>query len=322
MDIFHTALGLSKQENGFALTCYLAETLENEFQPKEIAVYEVFGVPGNYTKEHTLNLQSITIRRFDYADNTERQRSDVSQFIEAIKSGHPVFTQPDKDRTRHIAMPIPSRNGPLRLIVISNISESPEQRMQLFQIVELYSSMVGLHDSHERDQLTGLLNRTTFSHYYQRMAKTLEHQNTRMFLAIFDIDHFKRVNDTYGHLFGDEVLLQFAHLMENCFRYNDALFRFGGEEFIAMIKCAVPEHAQAVFNRFRSTIEQHDFPGVGKITVSIGFAGCSASQFPDSVIAKADTALYYAKDHGRNQVINYQDIEQDNQTEEGDIDLF
>lgn len=143
-----------------------------------------------------------------------------------------------------------------------------------------------------------------------------------MFLAICDIDHFKKVNDTYGHLFGDEVLLQFAHIMERNFRYNDALFRFGGEEFIALIKCINPECAEAAFNRFRHAVETYEFPQVGNVTISIGFAQCGADQFPNSVIGMADTALYYAKEHGRNQVVNHSDIKQEAPASEGEIDLF
>ena len=322
MDIFSTALGLSKQDNGFELTGFLVDKLEEEFSPRETAVYEVFGIPWHYSKENTVDLQSITIRRFNYADHLERQNSDVSQFIDAIKSGTPVASHSDDDNLEHIAIPVPSRNGPLRLIVISGINESPEQRMKLFQISELYANMVGLHDGHERDQLTGLLNRQTFNHFYERTAQSALIQESQMFLAICDIDHFKKVNDNYGHLFGDEVLLQFAHIMERNFRYNDALFRFGGEEFIALIKCVNPECAEAAFNRFRHAVETYEFPQVGKITVSIGFVQCGADQFPNTAIGMADTALYYAKEHGRNQVINHEDIRQESITSEGNIDLF
>lgn len=320
LDIFTTALGLTRQENSFALTGFLVDKLGTVFHPKNTAVYEVFGIPGNYTKDHAVDLQSITIRRFNYDHNQERKSTDSSHLIDAVKSGHPIVI-PAED-VEHIAIPVHSKHGPLRLIVISDIVETPEERLSLFQMVDLYSSLIALHDSHERDQLTNLLNRQTFNHFYERTARSSGKQKIHMFLAIFDIDHFKRVNDTYGHLFGDEVLLQFAQLMERNFRYNDALFRFGGEEFICLVTCENMECAEISLNRFRKSVENHDFPGVGKVTVSAGYVRCSANDFPTTVIGLADSALYHAKAHGRNQVINYEDIKQDTAEQEGEIDLF
>lgn len=321
MDIFTTALGLTKQENGYALTRYLVERLHEEFQPSQASVFEVFGIPGNYSFDAVAGLQDITIRRFDYEDSSERIKTDVSQYLSAIKSGHPVIAHPDTSR-EDIAIPIASQHGPFRMLIIDDISESPQRRTQLFQVSELYASLIALHDSHERDPLTGLLNRQTFNHIYERTAHTCKKQQLQMFLAVFDIDHFKRVNDSYGHLFGDEVLLQFAQLMQNSFRYNDALFRFGGEEFIALIKCETSECAEHALNRFRTTIEQHEFPRVGQITVSIGYAEASVSKFPNTVIGHADTALYHAKEHGRNQVVDYRNIHPREPATEGEIDLF
>lgn len=322
MDIFTTALGLSKQGNGFELTGFLVAQINQQFEAEDVAVFEVFGIPGNYTGEHAVDLDNMSIRRFDHDAGNKRFHTDTTPFVEIIKSNRQIGTPIENRDTGQIIIPIPSRNGPLRMISITGLEESPEKRLRLFQVIEFYASMIDLHDSHERDQLTGLHNRQTFNDFYERTVRSISAEGSTMYLAVLDIDHFKRVNDTYGHLFGDEVLLQFANLMEKNFRYSDALFRFGGEEFIALLKCDNGKCADIALNRFRTSVESHDFPGVGNITVSIGFSQCDPGQFANNVIGMADNALYYAKEHGRNQVVDYEQVRQPEKTAEGDIDLF
>ena len=322
MDIFTTALGLSKQGNGYELTGFLIEQIEQQFAPKDVAVFEVFGIPGNYSGKHAIDLNKITIRRFEKDGSPERQYNDTNQLTKAINSVNPLCTPIESRDQQQIIMPVMSPNGPLRLIAITALTESPQHRAHLFQIIEFYSSMIALHDSHERDQLTGLHNRQTFNHYYERTISSIKDKKTSMFLAVLDIDHFKRINDTYGHLFGDEVLLQFAHLMEKNFRYNDALFRFGGEEFIALLKCDNDRCAEIALNRFRDNVAAYVFPGKEKITVSIGFVHCKQGQFANNLIGMADNALYYAKEHGRNRVIDFDHLEQSDKAAQGEINLF
>jgi len=142
-------------------------------------------------------------------------------------------------------------------------------------------------------------------------------------LGAMDIDHFKRVNDTYGHLYGDEVLLHFAQLMERHFRYTDFLFRFGGEEFIVLLTNTDATGARRALERFRQIVSEFDFPSVGQVTVSIGFTRIEPETLPTTLVDWSDRALYYAKEHGRNQVVHYADIRP---ADEGDgsseVELF
>jgi diguanylate cyclase (GGDEF)-like protein len=146
-------------------------------------------------------------------------------------------------------------------------------------------------------------------------------------LAVLDIDHFKRVNDNFGHLIGDEVLLLMARLMRSSFRFHDQLYRFGGEEFVILMRCAGHDDAQAVLNRFRRTVEAYAFPQVGTITVSIGFAPLQGDDTPSAAFGRADKAVYFAKGHGRNQVCSYPqlvaagDLEQEVEAS-GEADFF
>ena len=127
-------------------------------------------------------------------------------------------------------------------------------------------------------------------------------------LAVLDIDHFKRINDRLGHLYGDEVLLLFSRLMRECFRDNDLLFRFGGEEFVVVLHDIARSQAAAVFERFRRKLEGRAFPQVGTVTVSTGFVAIGAQDLPSTIIQQADAALYHAKHTGRNRVCCHEEL--------------
>jgi diguanylate cyclase (GGDEF)-like protein len=144
---------------------------------------------------------------------------------------------------------------------------------------------------------------------------------------MLDIDHFKRVNDNYGHLIGDEVLLLLARLMRSQFRFHDQLYRFGGEEFVVLMRCNGEAEAGKVLERMRAATAAHLFPQVGKITVSIGFSEVRAGDSPSGAFERADKAVYYAKEHGRDQVCSYAALvargELENQAANvGDMELF
>ena len=127
--------------------------------------------------------------------------------------------------------------------------------------------------------------------------------------AIFDIDHFKRINDSLGHLYGDEVLLIFTDLMRESFRFNDLLFRYGGEEFVAVLGETDLRTALLVLERFRTTVAQHKFPQINQVTVTIGVTQITPQLLPSTLIDRADKALYHGKNHGRDQVNAFEWLE-------------
>jgi diguanylate cyclase (GGDEF)-like protein len=189
-------------------------------------------------------------------------------------------------------------------------------------VLSVYRNYQNLLDYSERDSLTGLLNRKTFDEKFSKMvsAKTppdeppRNHKERRnhtdhheQWLAVVDIDHFKRVNDQFGHLYGDEVLILVANLLRASFRAQDRVFRFGGEEFVILLRSTTLADAHKIFERFRAGIERHIFPQVGKVTVSLGFASISY-ETPVVILGHADQALYYAKANGRNRVCHYDEL--------------
>lgn len=189
----------------------------------------------------------------------------------------------------------------------------------------IYANYTALLSESERDKLTGLYNRRNFERHLQRLLRQREQVQqagdpgarhgdtsppvgTQVWLAIFDIDHFKRINDSYGHIYGDEVILLLAQQMRASFRQNDVLFRFGGEEFVILFGATDETTVHAVLERFRRHIAEHAFPQVGHITVSIGYARIGTHDYPATVLDRADKALYFAKENGRNSTHGYESL--------------
>jgi diguanylate cyclase (GGDEF)-like protein len=208
--------------------------------------------------------------------------------------------------------------GVLELVSAERL-QSTEQRM-ICSVLRIYHNFQGLLDYSERDTLTGLLNRKTFDDCFLKAlgevpahAANVEADDRRRqagnspgyFLGVIDIDHFKSVNDRFGHLIGDEVLLLLSRLMRNSFRFHDLLYRFGGEEFVVLMRCNNEDDAAHAFERLRRNTERYSFPQVGQITVSVGFTQVRAGDSPTSAFDRADRAVYHAKDNGRNQVQNH-----------------
>jgi diguanylate cyclase (GGDEF)-like protein len=204
------------------------------------------------------------------------------------------------------------------------VALTAEQRRLVSSILRVYRNFQGLLDYSERDTLTGLLNRKTFDGSFLRVASmSMPPSRQRRaaattcvapaaldtaWLGVVDIDHFKSVNDNHGHLIGDEVLLLVARLMRSSFRFQDQLYRFGGEEFVVLIRCGTVEQAHAAFERLRSNIESYIFPRVGRITVSVGFTQLRTGDSPSGAFERADKAVYHAKQNGRNQVAHHGDL--------------
>lgn len=246
--------------------------------------------------------------------------------MQAYRSGQPACEATDADFTcihPLTAMSGSTPSGFLRLETRQAPNAVESEAVGRF--LHFYCNYLNLLDYSELDTLTGLLNRKTFDEAFDRVLarssggldgngpggeerRSYCEAANRHWLAVVDIDHFKRVNDNFGHLFGDEVLLRVANLMRSAFRGEDRLFRFGGEEFVVMLRISSRENARRALERLRNLVEQHEFPQVGTVTCSIGFTAVDPRLAPTDILGQADEALYYAKEHGRNQVGCYETL--------------
>ena len=150
------------------------------------------------------------------------------------------------------------------------------------------------------DPLTGLYNRFKFSELYLSEYKAMIQRDNDMSIILLDIDFFKRINDTYGHNIGDQVLIQVSHALLKTLRSIDIVCRWGGEEFVVLLPTASLDNAVYLAEKLRAHIEELEMDLVGKITASFGVSQVREDDEIHDVIARADKALYLAKNSGKN----------------------
>ncbi|MDD5167494.1 MAG: GGDEF domain-containing protein, partial [Syntrophales bacterium] len=184
------------------------------------------------------------------------------------------------------------------------LNQTLEQKI-LERTEKLEAAMQIINELAIRDELTDLYNRRHVIELLE-LEKNRSSRGGGIFcLAMLDIDHFKIVNDTYGHPTGDVVLRAIATTMKNTMRNTEYCARYGGEEFLIVLPQTGINEALIVAERVRTQIEKIPFPDIGsdfKITVSIGLSEYKMRENIDEVIARADKALYLAKNGGRNRV--------------------
>lgn len=319
----------------------LVATLQELLHPKSIAIHRLVGPADN---ERWLTcarmVDGLAQPQASQTGLELDQMPPANTFPErqnALSTHQPVMAE----GTITCVFPLVTHsasNGVLELCCVPALSA--ENCRLVSAVLRLYQNFQGLLDYGERDALTELLNRKTFDGAFLKATTAQpdtpapDAQDRRQvvpggshWLAMLDIDHFKRVNDNFGHLIGDEVLLLLARLMRNTFRFHDQLYRFGGEEFVVLMHCTQAGQAEAALERLRSITEQYDFPQVGRITVSIGFTEIRLGDSPSSAFERADKAVYHAKAHGRNQVCGHEALVAQGHlaavaVNVGDIELF
>ncbi len=156
-----------------------------------------------------------------------------------------------------------------------------------------------------QDPLTQLYNRTHLFHELKSRIKSFERSPHPFSIIFIDIDHFKEINDTYGHHIGDTILQGFASIMKESLRDEDSAFRYGGEEFIILARFSDSSQAHKLCERLRQRIEDHNFGLIRPITISLGLCEYSEGCKIDTLISHADNAMYRAKRQGRNQTCVY-----------------
>lgn len=219
------------------------------------------------------------------------------------------------------------------VLLVESEYELPERSIMLaVHVLNVYANQLALIHRSRLDPLTELLNRQTFDKKVIEIisgdtfitSTRASAKQSHWFLALLDIDHFKRVNDNFGHVIGDEVILLVARLIKNSFRIDDFIFRYGGEEFAVLFQASDEHDARNMLNRVRCNVAEYPFPQVNNLTISSGFLALSEIDMVSVLVHKADLALYHSKNNGRNQVTAYTEleIEQESDSVDDGIELF
>ncbi len=284
---------------------------------------------------------------------TDQLRADVTSMmpvgsdplrLRSVESSEMVFSAPEAGQQHwRTVFPVVLSNENAIWGVVEFLSEQALTAGDLVaasRLLQVFCNMLDVLDYSECDALTGLWNRKSFEDLFFKTMPSMEassepsvvveHRapvaNPIFWLAMVDIDHFKQVNDVFGHLIGDEVLILVARLMRSSCRSHDRVFRFGGEEFVVVLRCADHALAYAALERFRRNMEAYDFPQVGQKTASVGFTQILPGDSPSAACERADQAVYHAKRNGRNQVCSESDLVDRGllkaDVKVGDIELF
>jgi len=180
--------------------------------------------------------------------------------------------------------------------VFQDITERKHAAEQLQQLNELLARQA------TTDTLTGISNRLKFSDTLSAEIRRSRRYDLPLSLIMFDIDHFKRINDTYGHHTGDSVLKELAGLVQQNVRLHDLFARWGGEEFMIMVTSSPLEKARLFAEKLRFMMEEHSFSGAGRVTCSFGVVQFVCDETDDRFTRRVDDALYRAKAQGGNRV--------------------
>ena len=184
------------------------------------------------------------------------------------------------------------------LLIIDDIADAAVTH----ELTHLQARVAELEALSATDALTGAWNRTHFDRAVSAEVQRSLRFKQPVSLVFIDIDHFKQVNDTYGHPAGDSVLRELTRLIGTTIRSIDLLFRWGGEEFVVLASATGYRFTADLAERIRFAVERHPFAGVARVTISIGVAEHLAGERVERWFGRADQALYRAKNEGRNRV--------------------
>ena len=319
----------------------LAHAMRDFLAPKRVAVYRLVGDQGEerwLTRAALLANSPAATADPAWVDLDSLPRAtERPEWLECLTTAKIIESKVDATVTT--LFPVMSDTGAIGVIELQTERViSAKMRRLVFGVLRIYRNVQALLDYSERDSLTGLLNRKIFDDSFYKVsslplldAKLDENERrhaagSRYWLGVVDIDHFKNVNDRFGHLIGDEVLLLLSRIMRGAFRFSDQLYRFGGEEFVVLLLCNDEADAVIAFERFRRVVGEYPFPQAGKITVSVGFTAIEVGDTPAAAFERADRAVYHAKHNGRDQVSNHAQLMRQGIIEDdkrvSDVELF
>jgi diguanylate cyclase (GGDEF)-like protein len=328
LELISHVVKISSRRDRTEINTAMVEAFDDLFHPIRLTIHRCYtghhraivfacagiGPEGRYSRNAYLP-DTAYCQAIEHLPLLKRCLKEMSIVLETLDDGN-----------QRLVFPIISQDQLIYMLDLVLPADFPaDDRIALMGLVEYFGNHIALLDYGEADTLTGIASRKTFDkHLYELLGKASsdlhaipgipkrrvgnEGPDTSHWLAVCDLDHFKLINDKFGHMIGDEVLVMLAQTMRRSFRFNDQLFRFGGEEFVALLQPATLESATATLERFRRNVEEQIFSRVGHVSISIGFSRIQAFDAPGDVIDRADEALYYAKEHGRNRVENYETL--------------
>ena len=339
MKILESLAEITRHNDTELLESSLAKTLFDLFEATEVSFFRIHKDARSIFSLNRVNSQGVQ-------HITDRKLLD-----QGVEPFTPLFEQVMKssktlkqtiDNNKLEIWPLFLGSTIIGFLVLRFTADHPSNDSLIAGFLQVYKNYHTLLVDNQHDNLTGLLNRKTFEErLYHFMDLQLRYtdsdepegsfrnvpeDNWGFWLGIFDIDNFKQINDTFGHVYGDDVLITISTIIKQSFRPQDIKLRYGGEEFIVVIRAANKDDAILVFERFRQDVASHHFGLAGSITISLGLIQIEQNDVISTVVGRADQALYYSKKTGKNRLSVYEDlVEQgilENTTQMGNVTLF
>jgi len=334
-DILESVITITKQRDSDSLEFSLIATMVDLIKVTEISLLKQLDGRYRGQLERVVHVTVTTDAPQSQKTDWEQQSclvTDNNEIKHCLRSNQVISCMTNDNHYCHY-FPINVGHKTTGLLAIKTIEQTIKSSDVVINFIKIYENYQYLLNENERDKLTGLLNRKTFDAKLNRLlgSQTYCDFNNKAteasaWLVMIDIDHFKHVNDTYGHIAGDEILLLFAQKSLHFFANNDLFFRFGGEEFVTLLPNMPQAQAMDMLNQFKDFISHIEFPIAGRITISLGLAKITAADYPPTILHYADRALYYAKQHGRNLACSYEQLLKENKLpsaqDESTIELF
>lgn len=270
---FHTISFVNKEFLNF----FNIENIE-DFEKQHTSVLEVFQPHEDYLHKGLLQENTSAKALYSLIENTDETKRIVL-----------LLNQSLEPKAYYINISLLEENKELYLINLMDITKMTIEKIDTQKKAYI-------------DNLTGVKNRNKFVECFNEELLRVQRYNHPLTVAILDIDHFKKFNDTYGHLVGDEVLTLIATTINENVRTTDVFARWGGEEFIILFTDTKLDAAVLTSNILREKVENLEHKTAGKVTVSFGLAQYEPKDTLESLFKRCDDLLYKAKENGRNRV--------------------
>lgn len=276
--------------------------------------YELFGQPPDFYADIFADASGKpSSSPWETSPMMEFFLDDAESFFEQNKEGaltSGVWQEDGKTGAEAALVAVATTYDDTQVLIVRMLQEEYNDRVsilrkaraQLLENRELSHNLEYFREKSRFDGLTKIFNKATFTELLHDEIKRSHSLDYPLSLLILDIDDFKKVNDTYGHLAGDMVLQAMGGLLANTLRRHDIVARFGGEEFVVLIPQGSRKQTLIIAEKARQNIAELQFADVPSITVSIGCTTYHAGETADSFIKRTDMALYDAKTSGKNKV--------------------
>lgn len=302
-----------KFEKEWLLKYFKVEDEKDKLQTLYKELQEAQGLVNNY----------IPISQTDLAGNITYVNEAMCKLTkysknELIGKNHRILRYPKEEVSQYKEMWETISNGKVWKGEIKNLTKYANvywTKIHIHPILNKTNEIIGYKALREditnkkeleylssHDKLTSILNREKFDTLLEYELEQYSRYENTFSLAIFDLDFFKKVNDTYGHQIGDQILIQSVKVIQKTIRESDVLARWGGEEFVLLLPHTHQHEAKTVCEKIRKSIEETEFTDIGHITVSCGVSTVINEDSASSFFKRIDDALYKAKNNGRNKV--------------------